>query len=185
MLIEETEGQLSAEAQRYLQIIAAASGEMDELIDELLELSRLGRAEIQAIRIALDALVQEVLTELEMVTRERHIVWHIAPLPVVIGDPVLLKQVFVNLLGNAVKYSRPRDPAEITIGCAGKEGGRIILFVRDNGVGFDMQYAGKLFGVFQRLHRTDEFEGTGIGLANVRRIVARHDGRVWAEAAPN
>lgn len=185
MLLEETEGQLSAEAQRYLQIIAAASGEMGELIDKLLEFSRLGRAEMQAISIALDALVQEVLAELEMVTRERHIVWHIAPLPAVIGDPVLLKQVFVNLVGNAVKYSRLRDPAEITVGCAGKEGGRIILFVRDNGVGFDMQYAGKLFGVFQRLHRADEFEGTGIGLANVRRVVARHNGRVWAEAAPN
>ena len=141
--------------------------------------------ELQATSVALDPLVQEVLAELEMVIRERRIVWHIAPLPAVIGDPVLLKQVFVNLAGNAVKYSRLRDPAEITIGCAGEKNGRIILFVRDNGVGFDMQYAGKLFGVFQRLHRAEEFEGTGIGLANVRRIIARHDGRVWAMAVPN
>ena len=185
MLLEETEGRLSAQAQHYLQIITAASGEMGELIDKLLEFSRLGRAEMQTTGVALDTLVQEALADLEMITHERHIVWHIAPLPPVIGDPVLLKQVFVNLVGNAVKYSRLRDPAEITIDCAGKENGRIILFVRDNGVGFDMQYAGKLFGVFQRLHRADEFEGTGIGLANVRRIIARHDGRVWAEAVPN
>jgi light-regulated signal transduction histidine kinase (bacteriophytochrome) len=97
----------------------------------------------------------------------------------------MLKQVFADLLGNAVKYTRPRDPAVIEIGCAGEEDGRLVLFVRDNGVGFDMKYADKLFGVFQRLHRADQFEGTGIGLANVRRIIARHGGRVWAEAAPD
>src|SRR5207247_5052764 len=103
----------------------------------------------------------------------------------VVGDPSLLKQVLANLIGNAVKYSRMREAARIEIGCAGEEDGRIILFVRDNGAGFDMQYAHKLFGVFQRLHRAEEFEGTGIGLATVRRIVARHGGRVWAEGAVN
>ena len=118
-----------------------------------------------------------------MATTGRNIIWQMAPLPVVLGDPSLLKQVLANLIGNAVKYSRMRDPARIEIGCAGEEDGRIILFVRDNGAGFDMQYAHKLFGVFQRLHRAEEFEGTGIGLATVRRIVTRHGGRVWAEGA--
>jgi len=120
-----------------------------------------------------------------MATTGRNIVWQTAPLPPVVGDPSLLKQVLTNLIGNAVKYSRRRDPGRIEIGCAGEEDGRIILFVRDNGAGFDMQYAHKLFGVFQRLHRAEEFEGTGIGLASVRRIVARHGGRVWAEGAVN
>jgi light-regulated signal transduction histidine kinase (bacteriophytochrome) len=109
----------------------------------------------------------------------------VAPLPEVTGDAALLKQVFTNLIDNALKYSRMRDPATIAVGCAGDEQGRVILFVRDNGVGFDMQYAHKLFGVFQRLHRPEEFEGTGIGLATVRRIITRLGGRVWAEGALN
>lgn len=105
--------------------------------------------------------------------------------PAVTGDAATLRQVFANLVGNAVKYPRLREIAQIGIGLAGEENGQILLFVRDNGTGFDMRYAGKLFGVFQRLHRMDEFEGTGIGLATAQRILARHGGRIWAEAAPD
>jgi PAS domain S-box-containing protein len=183
MLQRVTDGQLSEKAKHYLQTITDASVEMAHLIDDLLAFSRVGRAEIRAASVRLDALVQDVIRGLEMATKGRHIVWQIAPLPTVVGDAALLKQVFTNLVDNAVKYSRTRDPATIEIGCAGEEDGRVVLFVRDNGVGFDMRYAHKLFGVFQRLHRPEEFEGTGIGLATVRRIVARHGGRVWAEGA--
>jgi light-regulated signal transduction histidine kinase (bacteriophytochrome) len=142
-----------------------------------------GREEVRGTRVDLDALIADVIRGLEMATAGRAIVWDIGPLPAVVGDPALLKQVFTNLIGNAVKYTRPRDPATIAIGCAGDEAGRVILFIRDNGVGFDMQYAHKLFGVFHRLHRAEDFEGTGIGLAIIRRILVRHGGRVWAEGS--
>jgi PAS domain S-box-containing protein len=185
MLQRETEGQLSEKARHYLKTITDASEEMGELIDDLLAFSRMGRAEIIGTSIRLGELLQGVVRSLEMATRGRAIVWQIADLPTVVGDVVLVKQVLTNLVDNAVKYSRMRDPARIEIGCAGEEAGRAILFVRDNGVGFDMQYAHKLFGVFQRLHRAEEFEGTGIGLATVRRIVTRHGGRVWVDAVLN
>ena len=183
MLQRASDGQLSAQAQRYLKTIAEASEEMGQLIDDLLAFSRMGRTEMKESSVCLDEVVQDTIRGVEMATTGRNIVWETAPLPAVLGDPSLLKQVLANLIGNAVKYSRMRDPARIEIGCAGEEDGRIILFVRDNGAGFDMQYAHKLFGVFQRLHRAEEFEGTGIGLATVRRIVTRHGGRVWAEGA--
>ncbi|HZK74459.1 MAG TPA: ATP-binding protein, partial [Clostridia bacterium] len=183
MLEEAAAGQLSDNAQRYLKTIAEASSEMGCLIDDLLAFSRMGRTEMRESRVDVNVLVQNTIRGLDMVTKDRHIIWQVAPLPAVVGDPSLLKQVLANLVGNAVKYSRMRDPARIEIGCAGEEDGRVILFVRDNGAGFDMQYAHKLFGVFQRLHRAEEFEGTGIGLATVRRIVTRHGGRVWAEGA--
>jgi PAS domain S-box-containing protein len=185
MLAQEAGDKLSEEGRRYLKVITDASIEMGELIDDLLAFSRMGRAEMRETSVELDALVQKTLRGLEATTSGRNIVWRIPPLPVVQADPAMLKQVFANLLGNAVKYTRPRDPAQVELGCAGEEDGRIILFVRDNGVGFDPQYAHKLFGVFQRLHRADEFEGTGIGLANVRRIIARHGGRTWAESKVN
>jgi hypothetical protein len=181
MLVENAASTLSSEARRYLNVITGASRQMSDLIDDLLEFSRMGRGEMRASSVDLDALVRETARTLEMSAQGRNIVWKVAPLPAATGDPAMLKQVLVNLLGNAVKYTRPRDPAEIEIGSAGEEDGRVIVFVRDNGVGFDMKYADKLFGVFQRLHRAEEFEGTGIGLANVRRIIARHGGRVWAE----
>ena len=183
MLQRASDGQLSAQAQRYLKTIAEASEEMGQLIDDLLAFTRMGRTEMKESSVCLDEVVQDTIRGVEMATTGRNIAWETAPLPAVLGDPSLLKQVLANLIGNAVKYSRMRDPARIEIGCAGEEDGRIILFVRDNGAGFDMQYAHKLFGVFQRLHRAEEFEGTGIGLATVRRIVTRHGGRVWAEGA--
>ena len=142
----------------------------------------MGRVELIESSVALDALVEETIQAMAPDTGQRNIAWTVQALPVVRGDPVMLRQVFANLLGNAVKYTRPRDPARIEIGSLGEEEGRLILFVRDNGVGFEMKYADKLFGVFQRMHRADQFEGTGIGLANVRRIIARHGGRTWAEA---
>jgi PAS domain S-box-containing protein len=183
MLQRATDGQLSEKAIHYLKTITDASEEMAQLIDDLLAFSRVGRAEIRGSAVQLGELVQDVIRSLEMAIDGRPIVWQITPLPTVQGDASLLKQVFTNLVDNAVKYSRMRDPATIQIGCSGEEAGRAVLFVRDDGVGFDMQYSHKLFGVFQRLHRPEDFEGTGIGLATVRRIVTRHGGRVWAEGA--
>ena len=185
MLGREVGGQLSDKGRYYMKTIADASREMGTLIDDLLAFSRMGRAEMLETWVSLDGVVQESLRRLEEATLGRNITWKLPPLPAVRGDPAMLKQVFANLLGNAVKYTRPRDAAQIELGCGGQESGRVILFVRDNGVGFDSQYAHKLFGVFQRLHRAEEFEGTGIGLAIVRRIISRHGGRTWAESKLN
>ena len=183
MLQRVTDGQLSEKAMHYLKTITEASEEMGQLIDDLLAFSRVGRAEIRNTAVQLGELVQDVVRSLEMATKGRSIVWQIAALPPVVGDASLLKQVLTNLIDNAVKYSRLRDPATIEIGCAGEEAGRIVVFVRDNGVGFDMQYAHKLFGVFQRLHGVRSSRAPVSGLAIVRRIVVRHGGRVWAEGA--
>jgi signal transduction histidine kinase len=183
MLIDDTQGQLSAQAARYVDVIRTESKRMRQLIEDLLSFSRAGRAEMRKSRVDLDALVSNGIRDLEMAVRGRNIEWNIAALPAAAGDPALLKQVFANLLGNAVKYTRPRDPARIEIGATEDEGGDMTVFVRDNGVGFDMKFGDKLFGVFQRLHMAEDFEGTGIGLANVRRIVVRHGGRIWAQAA--
>jgi signal transduction histidine kinase len=185
MLRTATAGQLSDKVTRYLQTITDASVEMGDLIDDLLAFSRVGRAEMQGAAVDLGQLVADVVRGLEMAINDRPIAWTVAPLPRVLGDASLLKQVLTNLLDNAIKYTRTRAATRIEIGCAAEENGRAVLFVRDNGVGFDMQYADKLFGVFQRLHRAEEFEGTGIGLATVRRIVGRHGGRVWADGALN
>jgi chemotaxis family two-component system sensor kinase Cph1 len=140
----------------------------------------------------MEQILVEALGPIREETVHRNIEWSIGALPRVAGDPALLRQVWANLLGNAVKYSRGRDPARIDVGASDGDHGSAddasledVFFVRDNGVGFDMQYAHKLFGVFQRLHSSAEFEGTGIGLANVERIITRHGGRVWAEAEPD
>lgn len=176
-------GELPEEkATAYLRRISDAAARMGRLIDGLLTFSRLGRTEIAAAPVRLGQLVNEARQELQAETGGRPVVWKVAHLPEVYGDAGLLRQVVLNLLANALKYTRTRPRAEIEVGALPGENGEAVVFVRDNGVGFDMQYADKLFGVFQRLHRADEFEGTGIGLANVQRIVHRHGGRVWAEA---
>ncbi|WP_407571257.1 CHASE domain-containing protein [Deinococcus altitudinis] len=168
-------------AVRYLNIIVDSAGRMSRLIDDLLEFSRTSRAELRRSTVDLARLVQDGRQGLAPDQGERRVEWNVGPLPVVIGDPGLLRQVIDNLLSNALKYTRTRDPAVIEIRSQPHDR-EVWLSIRDNGVGFDPEYVGKLFGVFQRLHRNEEFEGTGIGLANVRRIVARHGGRVWAES---
>ena len=185
MLQRDTAGQLSEKSARYLSTINESSLEMGRLIDDLLAFSRVGRSELKSASVSLDDVVKDAIRGLEMSTRDRRIEWRISPLPRVIGDPALLKQVLANLIDNALKYSRTRDPARIEIGSSGRDGNRASLFVRDNGVGFDMKYVQKLFGVFERLHAAENFEGTGIGLATVRRIITRHGGRVWADGAVN
>jgi len=181
LLTQRAGATLDEDARRYLKTIRDAAGTMGQLIDDLLVFSRMGHAELRQAVVDLDVLVREVRPTLEPDAGSRDVEWVVAPLPSVRADPAMLRLVLVNLLSNALKYTRPRERARIEIG-ATEEGGEVVLFVRDNGVGFDMKYAHRLFGVFQRLHSSDEFEGTGIGLANVRRIVQRHGGRTWAEA---
>jgi PAS domain S-box-containing protein len=175
---------LDETSRQHLQTIARSATQMGRMIDALLELSRLDRAAMRLQRVSLAALVEDARRELRAEIKGRHIDWQIGDLPDVQGDPVMLRQAVVNLLSNAVKYTRTRAKAKIQIGA--KDGGReTICFVRDNGVGLDMNYADKLFGVFQRFHESTEFEGTGVGLAIVRRIIHQHGGRTWAVAKPD
>jgi len=171
---------IDGQGQRYLDKISASAQGMGALIDDLLAFSRLLRSDVSKTHVDLQLLVQEVRQELEPDFAGRKVVWIVGDLPVVYGDWSMLRQVFANLLSNAVKYTRDREEARIEIGCVCQTAAEATIFVRDNGAGFEMQYAHKLFGVFQRLHGP-EFEGTGVGLANVHRIVNRHGGRVWAE----
>ncbi len=180
MLKEHQGPQLDEKGRRYIDTILKSAQKMGNLIDDLLLFSRTAKTEMRIGRVSLHSLVEEVIRELQPDLEGREIAWNVEPLPEVAGDAALLRQVWANLIGNAVKYTRTRALSEIDIGMTSK-GEEHIFFVRDNGAGFDSKYAGKLFGVFQRLHRADEFEGTGIGLANVRRIVHRHGGRTWAE----
>jgi signal transduction histidine kinase len=172
---------LSDTGRRHLQIISESARRMGTLIDDLLVFSRMGRSEIRRTVVNNDELVAEVLQEMSGDLQNRNIKWEIGPLPEVTADRAMLKQVWVNLLSNAVKYSRPRAEALIQVRCRKNEQAQWEFSVQDNGAGFNMEYAGKLFGVFQRLHHADEFEGTGIGLANVRRIILRHEGTTWAQ----
>jgi light-regulated signal transduction histidine kinase (bacteriophytochrome) len=184
IVLEDFGPQLPEEGRRYLERIRNGGQRMGDLIDDLLAFSRLSRQPVNRQRMNSARIVQEVLDDLKPQQDGRQIEWRIGELPPCLADSALLKQVWVNLLSNAIKYSRDRKPAVVEAGCT-RENGDDVYFVRDNGVGFDMQYANKLFGVFQRLHRADEFEGTGVGLAIVQRIVHRHGGRVWAEGRIN
>jgi PAS domain S-box-containing protein len=181
IVLEDYGSVLPPEGKHYLERVRDGGKRMGELIDDLLAFSRLGRLPLGLRGVDTKRLVQEVISELNLPATGRPIETRVADLPACQGDPALLKQVWMNLLSNAVKYSRERTPAVVEVGCE-RNHGECVFFVRDNGVGFDMQYAGKLFGVFQRLHRAEEFEGTGVGLAIVKRVVHRHGGRVWARA---
>ena len=181
IVLEDFSPQLPAEARGYLERIRNGGRRMGELIDDLLAFARLSRQSLNRRPVDLNRLAREALEELQPLVAGRQLELRLGELPVCHGDPVLLKQVCINLLSNAVKYTRDRRPAIVEFGHE-QAAGEAVYFVADNGVGFDMQYAHKLFGVFQRLHRVDEFEGTGVGLAIVQRIVHRHGGRVWARA---
>ena len=174
---------LNEKSQRYLNMILEAANRMGGLIDDLLAFSRISRVEAQKSLVDLGRVVHEIVAEVRQDTKERNITWKVDPLPACHGDRSMLRLAFVNLISNAVKFTGTRPQAEIEIGCTGEDRGAVVLFVRDNGVGFDMKYSNKLFGVFQRLHAQDAFEGTGIGLATVQRIVHRHGGRIWAESS--
>ena len=172
---------LNDKSQRYVNMILESAKKMGNLIDDLLAFSRIGRAETHKKVVSLEQLVQEALGEVRQETEGRNIAWKVGALPALYGDGSMLRLAFVNLISNAAKFTRTRPTAEIEIGCRDQKPDHVVIFVRDNGVGFDMKYSNKLFGVFQRLHPTEAFEGTGIGLATVQRIVHRHGGRVWAE----
>jgi K+-sensing histidine kinase KdpD len=183
LLQRHTSSLLDEKSRRYIQTIVESSQRMGNLIDDLLSFSRIGRAETKKAAVSLEQLVSDVVTEVSQDTSGREIAWKIGALPVCCGDRAMLKLVIANLVANAVKFTRVRPQAKIEIGCVDINQDEVEIFIRDNGAGFDMQYAHKLFGVFQRLHRAEEFEGTGIGLATVQRIVHRHGGKVRAEGA--
>ncbi len=183
MLQKEAGPSLSNASLSLLAKITLAAKQMSALIDALLSFSRLGKSELKKTDLNLDGLVREVLGDFQEETKAQNIVWEIGPLPAVRADPTLLRMVLVNLMSNAVKFTSGRKQAKIEIGCLPRGDGAETIFIRDNGAGFDPRYASKLFCMFQRLHSREEFEGTGIGLANVQRIIQRHGGRVWAEGA--
>jgi PAS domain S-box-containing protein len=181
ILVEDFGPSLPIEVQQHLARIEQGTNRMGQLVDELLSLTRMGRQALTLQMTSLESLVTDVITILEPEAKGRKVEWKIAELPLAECDPTLMRQVFQNLISNALKYSRPRSPAVIEIGQMEHDGAKAV-FVKDNGVGFNMKYADKLFGVFQRLHRPEDFEGTGVGLAMVQRILQKHGGRIWAEA---
>ena len=184
LLQRHVDGSLDDKGRRYLRTISESAKQMGRLVDDLLAFSRMGRTEMRESWISLGALVHDALQAVQAEAPDRRIEWVVNKLPDVQADPAMLRLVVVNLLANAEKYTRPRAAARIEVGVS-ENSEETVVFVRDNGVGFDMKYAHKLFGVFQRLHSSKDFEGTGIGLANVRRIIARHGGRTWAKGVVN
>jgi PAS domain S-box-containing protein len=184
ILAEEYKTRLDSDGQHYLQRIVDGAQQMGRLVDDLLKLSRVGRQEAEYRLVDLNDVVEGVQANLGEDAGERGIDWRIAPMPAVECDPGLIKQVFTNLMANSVKFTAKREHAVIEVGCTEQDGERV-FYVRDNGVGFDLKYADKLFGVFQRLHRQEEFEGTGVGLATVQRIIHKHGGRIWVNSAPD
>jgi len=184
MALEKSRG-LNEASVRHLDTVIQAAGGMGRMIDGLLSLSRVGRAGLQRRPVDMKGLVEEARSQLGPDAARPALQWKIGALPTVRGDPELLRLVWINLLSNALKYSSRQPQPEIQIGTQTADDGKLAFFVRDNGVGFDMRYGGKLFNVFQRLHRRDEFEGIGIGLATARRVIERHGGRVWAESRLN
>ena len=182
ILLRDFNAQLPPEGQRYLNLVRKNAQEMGKLIDDLLTFSRLGRQPLTKEPVSITNLVRHVLVDMSSEQENRQIEISVGDLPVCLADPALLKQVLVNLLANAFKFTRKREAARIEIGSRPIEG-QLAYFVKDNGAGFDMQYASKLFGVFQRLHSAEDYEGTGVGLAIVQRVIHRHGGRVWAESA--
>jgi light-regulated signal transduction histidine kinase (bacteriophytochrome) len=172
-------------ARHYIEVVSTSAQRMARLIDDLLVFSRLGRGALRLQAVDMQSLAEEACALAGAEVPERRIVWKLGSLPMVIGDENMLRTVWQNLIGNAVKYTGQREVAQIEVSASQAANGDYEFTVTDNGAGFDMQYADKLFGVFQRLHRASEFPGNGIGLANVRRIIARHGGRVWAEAEPD
>lgn len=181
ILKERSEPMLDEKCRHYMDIISEAAQRMGMLIDDLLAFSRMGRSEMASEKVELRTLVREVIRDSEQETKGRSIDWRIGELPMVIGDRALLRAALTNLISNALKFTKNRSRAEVEIGCLPDHSTESVVFIRDNGAGFDMQYADKLFGVFQRLHKSEDFEGTGIGLANVRRVIERHGGKTWAD----
>jgi light-regulated signal transduction histidine kinase (bacteriophytochrome) len=185
MLRERAEGCLDPASRRYLDLIQQSAAKLGDLIDHFLAFAHMGRTALNISTVDMNLLVRQALEALQPETEGRQIEWQIADLPKVQADPDMMRQVWVNLLSNAVKYTRDRDQARIEVGFECPRPKDYLFYVRDNGVGFDMRYAAKLFGVFQRLHPENQFTGTGIGLANVRRIVKRHGGQTYAEGTVN
>lgn len=186
LLKEKEMESMDDESKKFLGLIEKSSEQMSHLIDDLLNYSRIARKELEKTDINLDKLISDTVEFKKTLHPDRNIEWTVQTgLPTIKGDYPLLKDALIILLSNAIKYSRPRNPAKIQIGCFKNDNKEVVIFVKDNGVGFDMRYYNKLFGVFQRLHSAEEFEGTGIGLANLKRIINRHNGKVWGEGKVN